>query len=134
MTDLTKVTWDGEPFAWQCDDCRVWFGGDGEPPFYTLGDEVDPSDAKFHDSEGTEHTPYLCADCCGPFLEGDEPDDPRHLVVVINAAIAEVVAAYEASGHTLHGVVDVGNSLHRLGMLTGRDIRAEVKQAYEDEG
>lgn len=50
--------------AWQCDDCRKEFYA---KPYYTLGDEA----------EGTDHTGHLCPQCGGPYLEPDDPNDPR---------------------------------------------------------
>ena len=128
------ATPDVEPFAWQCDECRVWFGGDGEQPYYTLGDEVDPTDQACHDEVGEDHAPYLCADCCGPYMVGDEGEsDPRFIAQVIRNAIREVVAQYESAGVTFDGVVDIGDGLHALGALVGRDLRAEVIKAYEED-
>jgi hypothetical protein len=98
-----------------------------------LGDDVDASDMEAHEEDGTEHSEYLCADCAGPYMEGDEPDDPRHLVVVIDNAINEVLARMASSGDTFDGVIDIGDGLHALGMLTGRDVRAEVAKAYEED-
>jgi ribosomal protein L37AE/L43A len=124
---------DNEPFAWQCDDCRTWFGGDGEPPYYTLGDDVDASDQAAHDEVGEDHTPYLCAECCGPYMVGDEGEsDPRFVRVVVNNAIDEVMSIYKEN-NTFDGVADVGDGLQALGTIVGRDLRAEAKKAYEED-
>lgn len=62
---------------WTCDDChREFFSR----PYYTLDDEdapIDPSDAQYHRESDTEHTNYLCPSCAGPFLDPDNPNDPR---------------------------------------------------------
>lgn len=59
-----------------CDDCGLAYEG---PVYYTV-EPPDPDDPEaagdWHD-DGSECTGSFCPKCAGPFLEPDDPNDPR---------------------------------------------------------
>jgi hypothetical protein len=58
-----------------CDDCRQLYD---QPVYYTLGGDPDDPESmgNFHD-DGSDCTDNLCPSCAGPYLEPDDPNDPR---------------------------------------------------------
>ena len=57
---------------------------------------------------------------------------PPSAIDTINAAIDEVMTAYDDADFKFDGVLDIGDELYALGLLVERNLIAEARELYSE--